>query len=325
VLAVGNPLGLESTVTQGIVSSLGRAIDIFDAKETHNYGISNFIQTDAAINPGNSGGGLFNIRGEVIGINAAIASQTGTWTGYGFAIPINMAKEVTMDLIKNGKVNRGYIGVQISAIDQTTAEAIGLDRPRGVRVDNVTKGGAGEAAGLKENDVILSVDGHPTDAANELQSLVAMHHAGDRVALHIWRDGKELDKTVTLKGRPELEAQTSSVTGGEEENGGTNQESSKSTLTLDNVGMTVRNLTSSDKEKYGVSNGIVITNVEPASEAWDRHLGTNMVITQAAHQAVKNVSDFERIVDANKGKAVGMMVTDAKGDAHFYAIMVPNE
>src|SRR5205823_57538 len=122
VLAVGNPLGLESTVTQGIISSIGRSISIFDPKETKNYSISNFIQTDAAINPGNSGGGLFNIRGEVVGINAAIQSSTGMWAGYGFAIPINMAKSVTMDLIKTGKVNRGYIGVQIRGVDQTDAQ-----------------------------------------------------------------------------------------------------------------------------------------------------------------------------------------------------------
>ena len=326
VLAVGNPLGLESTVTQGIVSSLGRSIDLFGDGKGPNYGISNFIQTDAAINPGNSGGGLFNIHGEVVGINAAIASGTGYFAGYGFAIPINMAKEVTMDLIKSGKVNRGYIGVQISPIDQTTAEALGLDRPRGVRVDNVTKGSAGELAALKPNDVILFVDGHATDQANQLQSLIAMHHAGDRVTLRIWRDGKEMDKTVTLKPRPNIEGTTESLNPSEsEENGGTTEESSKTSATLDNIGITVRNLTSSDKNKYNVSNGVMITNVQQASEAWDRGLGNNMVITQAAHQTIKNASDFEKIINNNKGKAVGMMVTDTKGDSHFFAIMVPGD
>ena len=328
VMAVGNPLGLESTVTQGIVSSLGRSINIFDAKETKNYGISNFIQTDAAINPGNSGGGLFDIRGEVVGINAAIASQTGTWMGYGFAIPINMAKEVTMDLIKSGKVNRGYIGVQIRAVDQTDAQALGLDRPHGVRVDNVQKGQAGDLAGLKENDVILSVDGHATDEANQLQSLIAMHHAGDRVALHVWRDGKEVEKSVTLKPRPDADGIASNENfhvEGNSNDHANDAELSKSTATLDNVGISVRNLTSSDKDKYSVSNGVMITNVQQASEAYDRGLGRNMVVTQAARQPIKSAGDFESIINQNKGKAVGLMVTDAKGDSHFYAIKVPND
>ena len=151
---------------------------------------------------GNSGGGLFNIKGEVIGINAMIASPNGTWTGYGFAIPINIARSVAKDLIKTGKVNRGYIGVRIRAVDQTEADAIGLDRPRGVRVDDVTKGEGGDLAGLKQRDVILSVDGHNVDEPNTLQSVIGMHHAGDKVQLRIWRDGKELEKTVTL--RPQI-------------------------------------------------------------------------------------------------------------------------
>jgi len=324
VMAVGNPLGLESTVTQGIVSSVGRAINIFDPNETKNYSISNFIQTDAAINPGNSGGGLFNIRGEVIGVNAAIQSSTGMWAGYGFAIPINLAKTVTMDLIKTGKVNRGYIGVQIRAVDQTDAQALGLDRPHGVRVDIVTKGGAGEAAGLKPNDVILSVDGHETDEANQLQSLIAMHHAGDRVTLRVWRDGKEIEKTVTLKARTDL-AENETKTSPEEKDEAPDESSTKSIAKLDNIGMTVRNITEAEKEKYNVSNGVMVTAIAPASEAADRFIPRNTVITEAGRQKVKNASDFERIINANKGKAVGMMITDSKGDSHFYAVRVPNE
>ncbi len=324
VFAVGNPMGLESTVTQGIISSLGRPVNIFDRSETNNYGISNFIQTDAAINPGNSGGGLFNIRGEVVGINAAIASQTGTWMGYGFAIPINLAKEVVTDLIKTGKVNRGYIGVTIKGVDQTEAQALGLDRPRGVRIDQVTKGGAGEAAGLRENDVILSVDGREVDESNQLQSLIAMHHAGDHVTLRIWRDGKELEKTVTLKPRPEANEVASNDTGSDEEQS-TEESASKSTATLDNIGMTVRTLTPEEKDKFHVSNGVMITDIQPASEAFDRALPRGAVVTEAAHQKVKNASDFERIVNANKGKAMGLMVTDSKGDSHFYALRVPSE
>ena len=327
VLAVGNPLGLESTVTQGIVSSLGRPLNVPEegsSPTAGGYSISNFIQTDAAINPGNSGGGLFNIKGEVIGINAAIASETGMFAGYGFAIPIDMAKEVAMDLIKTGKVNRGYIGVKIAPVDQTVAQAMGLDRPRGVRIDNVQKDGAGEAAGLKDNDVILSVDGHETDAPNELQSMIGMHHAGDHVNLHIWRDGKELDKTVTLKPRTEDLAANSSEDNSDNQSD-VQDESAKSTATLDNIGVTVRNVNSDDKDKYHVSSGVVITNVTPTSEAYDRGLVRNVVITEAAHQKVKDAGTFEKIINANAGKAVGLNVVDGNGDSHFYAIRVPQD
>jgi serine protease Do len=326
VLAVGNPMGLESTVTEGIISSTGRYVDIFDeggAKPKNNYAISNFIQTDAAINPGNSGGGLFNIRGEVVGINAAIASQTGTWMGYGFAIPINMAKSVVTDLIKTGKVNRGYIGVQIGQVDQTMADAIGLDRPRGVLVDKVIPGQAGDLAGLKSNDVILSVDGHEVEKSNELQSVIGMHHAGDKVMLHIWRDGKEFDKSVTLKPRTDTDEVASKDKGDEEEQPA--ETSTKTTATLDNIGLTVRTVTDDEKDKFGITNGVMITNEAMASESMDRGLPRGWVITEAAHHKVKSAGDFEDIINANKGKAVGLTVVDDKGDSHFFAIRVPND
>lgn len=327
VMAVGNPLNLESTVTQGIISSLGRSINLPSEGSSRggigNYSISNFIQTDAAINPGNSGGGLFDIKGRVVGINAAIASPNGTWTGYGFAIPINMVKSVATDLIKNGKVNRGYIGVTIKAVDQTDAQALGLDRPRGVRIDNVTPNGAGEAAGLRQNDVILSVDGHEVDEANQLQSTIGMHHAGDHVTLHMLRDGKEFDKSVTLKPRPDLADKEEEAA--PEEAQGQEESAGKTSATLDNIGVTVRNVAPPEKEKYHVTGGVMITNVQPASEAYDRLLPTNVVITEAGHKKIKSAGDFEKIINENKGKAVGLMVVDNKGDSHFYALRVPND
>jgi serine protease Do len=327
VLAVGNPLGLSSTVTEGIVSSLGRPLDLPEASDEKGagggYSIASFIQTDAAINPGNSGGGLFNIKGEVIGINAAIESTTGMFAGYGFAIPINMAKQVATDLIKTGKVNRGYIGVNIGNVDQTMAEALGLDRPRGVLIDHVVKGGAGEAAGLQSRDVILSVNGQETNERNQLQALIGMHRAGDRVTLRIWRDGKEIDKTVTLRPREEVAANTTDENSDEAQ--GEVQEEAKSSATLDNIGMSVRTVTADDKDKYHVSNGVVITSVTPASEAYDKGLGRDAVITEAAHQKVTDAGKFEQIIKNNEGKAIGLNVVDNKGDSHFFAIKVPSE
>lgn len=323
VLAVGNPLNLEATVTSGIISSLGRSIEIFDRRKTQQYGIANFIQTDAAINPGNSGGGLYTLDGAVIGINTAIASSTGLYAGYGFAVPINMAKTVAMDLIKTGKVNRGYIGVTIRAVDQTDAEALGLDRPRGVRIDDVTKAGAGEAAGLKENDIILTVDGREVNETQELQGLIALHHAGDNVTLKIWRDGREIEKNVKLKPRPDTAEKTDADTRNVEPEPA--EDADKESASLENIGMSVRNLTSEDKERFDVASGVFITRVTPGSEAYDRGLSRNQVITHVSRQAVKNVADFERAIESSKGKAVGLTIRTDQGASHFFSLKVPKD
>jgi serine protease Do len=344
VLAVGNPLGLESTVTKGIVSSMGRAIGIIDRSKTQ-YGIENFIQTDAAINPGNSGGGLFNIKGQVIGINSAIATRTGTFTGYGFAIPINMAKTVAMDIIKYGKVNRGYIGINIRSVDQTEAEALGLPNLTGVRVDGLVKDGAAESAGIQKNDVILSVDGKTVNTSQDLQGIIAMHHAGDQVSLKIFRDGKQIEKVVKLKARKEDE-DLSEVVKDKESDTEIEGSSKKESASLDNIGLSVRNLSATEKDKFSVKNGVMITKVDPGSIAYDRGLapyvqsGNNMtiyngnvqssgssggVITEVARQPIKTAGDFEKIVNANKGKAIGITVVDSKGDSRYFAIKIPKD
>lgn len=319
VIAVGNPLGLESTVTTGIVSSLGRSINIFDAGKTGRYGIANFIQTDAAINPGNSGGGLYDLNGAVIGINTAIASTTGVYAGYGFAVPINIAKTVAMDLIKMGKVNRGYIGVVIKTVDAEDAEALGLDRPRGVLISDINKGSAAEEAGLKMNDIILSIDGREVNESNALQGVIALHHAGDEVNVKVFRDGREIDKRLKLKPRPEEEGETASrvrTAPSEEENEG---------ASLEDIGLKVRNLNSDDKDRYEVSNGVMITSVTPGSVAYDRGLGRNLVITHVARQPVNNVNDFEKAIDASRGRSVGLTVRSDKGDSHFFSMRIPKE
>jgi serine protease Do len=322
VIAVGNPLGLESTVTTGIVSSLGRSINIFDQQKTGRYGIANFIQTDAAINPGNSGGGLFDLSGAVIGINTAIASTTGTYAGYGFAVPMNIARAVAMDLIKTGKVNRGYIGVTIKGVDAMDAEALGLDRPRGVRVDDVVKGGAGEAAGLKMNDIILSIDGREVNESNELQGMIALRHAGDEVTLKIFRDGREIEKKVRLKPREDVDetADATKSSNPEEERQGESE-----TATLEDVGLGIRNLSSQELDTYNVTAGVMITNVSPGSVAQDRGLVRNLVITKVGSQAVKNVTEFEKAIDAYRGRSVGLTVKTSKGDTHFFSLRIPRE
>jgi serine protease Do len=199
VMAIGNPLSLSSTVTAGIVSAIGRgSLGLIG----DSYGVENFIQTDAAINPGNSGGALVDLSGSVIGVNSAIAaSRTGTYIGYGFAIPINLAKSVAKDLIAHGKINRGYIGVNIKEVDQDLAKSLGLDRPRGIIVHDLVPGGAAADADIKAGDVILKIDDREVNQANELQSYVASRSAGTKVILTLFRDGKEIERTVTLKPR----------------------------------------------------------------------------------------------------------------------------
>ncbi|SHF42364.1 Do/DeqQ family serine protease [Fodinibius roseus] len=194
VLAIGNPFRLRSTVTAGIVSALSRDMRIIQDQMR----IESFIQTDAAINKGNSGGALINTSGELIGVNTAIASMSGNYQGYGFAAPSNLAMKVAEDIIEHGEVRRALLGVRISTVDAATAEELGMDSIRGVRIQDISPGGAAEKSGLMRNDVILSVDGSLVNESNELQQKIAVSIPGEVVALTIWREGEELVKRVEL-------------------------------------------------------------------------------------------------------------------------------
>lgn len=315
VLAVGNPLGLNYTVTAGIVSALGRNIGINGG----GYGIENFIQTDAAINPGNSGGALVDINGQLIGINSAIKSNNGYYEGYGFAIPVNIVKGVATDLIKNGKVSRGYIGVQIQTIDETMAKALGLDRAKGVLVQAVTKGGAGEDAGIKEGDVILSVEGKEVNAANELQMVVGSHHPGETVKLNVFRDGKTIDKEVTLKPIVEDNKPTGLNQKKEQDQGN----SGAASTSIQSLGVSVGDLTTAQKDKLGISDGVVVTSVDKYSDAFMRGLAQGMVIVEANKRKITSPED---LADAIKGKRSGdsvlLKVVTGDGQERILAVAV---
>jgi len=199
VLAVGNPLGLDFTVTAGIISAKGRGQEI-NLPNAGNFTISDFIQTDAAINPGNSGGPLINMRGEVIGLNSAIASQTGFYSGYGFAIPITLVKNVTDALIKEGRVRLPVMGVSVTRVEPEDAGINGLARVAGVKVAgfNPPDGGPAKAAGIEVGDVIITVDGKPVDRVSSLQRIVRMRRVGDRIPVEVMRFGTKKRFEVRL-------------------------------------------------------------------------------------------------------------------------------
>ncbi len=196
VLAVGNPFRLTSTVTAGIVSALGRQVNVIDQQ----LGIESFIQTDAAINPGNSGGAVVNLRGELVGIATAIATETGSYEGYGFAVPVALMERVVRDLILYGEVRRGYLGVEIGSMTAGKAEDLGLDSVRGVYLSKVFPRLAGYQGGLRVGDVLLSIGGTQMSEPNELQSAIALFSPGDEISMEVWRRSEILRFDVTLKG-----------------------------------------------------------------------------------------------------------------------------
>lgn len=202
VLAVGNPFRLRSTITAGIVSALGRDVQIINDQ----LRVESFIQTDAAINKGNSGGALVNTRGELIGINTAIASQSGAYQGYGFAVPVNLAAKVATDLMEFGEVKRALLGVQISELTYERAQELGMDTVVGVEIQSVLSDGAAAQAGIQSGDVIRSVAGKLVNEPNDLQEQVALLHPGDTLDVGIWRSERLITKSVVLKGTQQADA-----------------------------------------------------------------------------------------------------------------------
>ncbi len=315
VLAIGNPLGLNYTVTAGIVSALGRNIGINGG----GYAIENFIQTDAAINPGNSGGALVDVNGQLIGINSAIKTNTGYYQGYGFAIPVNIVKSVTQELIKSGKVVRGYIGVQIQTVDETMAKGLGLDKAKGVLVQSVQKGGGGDEAGLQAGDVILSVDGKEVNASNELQVIINSKRPGDIAKLNVFRDDKTIEKDVTLKPKAEEEKQTSLNNNKQDE--GSNKGISSTTVKA--LGITVQDAPGSLKEKLNISGGVVVTSVEKMSESFLRGLQEGTVIVEANKKKINNVNDLtDALSSKNTGDPILLKVMDKSGQERIIAVKV---
>ncbi len=294
VLAIGSPLELNFTVTAGIVSALGRDINIIQDRQ--GLSIENFIQTDAAINPGNSGGALINIRGEVIGVNSAIATPTGTYIGYGFAIPVNLAKTVVDDFIKYGEVRRGYIGVSIRPMTPVIAKGVGLEKPRGVFVNDVLKGQAADKAGIKAGDVILEVNGVVMNQPNQVQAKIGSYDPGDKVDVLIWRDGKQKTYQLVLQSR---EGDAAPVAGKRE------QKESK----IENLGMRVKDLTASELKNLDLESGVLLQSIQNNSPAYKEGLRGGDVIYKIDGKAVESVSMFTKYLDSlNVGDIVKIQI-----------------
>jgi Do/DeqQ family serine protease len=285
VLAVGNPLGVGETVTEGIISAKGRATGTGDGS------FQDFLQTDAPINRGNSGGALVNTRGELVGINSQILSPNGGNIGIGFAIPSNMAKTVMTQLIGKGKVQRGLMGVGIQQVTSDLAASMGLKDVRGILIDSVAAGGPAERAGLKVGDVILKLNGKDVSETNELRNEIAAMPPGTEVTLTIARDGRQQDVRVRLG---ELNAQTA----GNAQGGGGAPNSSQ-------LGITVVPVTPDLARQLGLrpgTQGLVIEQLDPAGPAARAGLQAGDLIEQVNRQAVRNPDDMRRALQASNGR-----------------------
>lgn len=287
VMAVGSPLNFSSTITAGIISALGRNIRIIDSE----YSVENFIQTDAVINPGNSGGALINLNGEVIGVNTAIATRTGLYQGYGFAIPINLAIKIVNDILTFGEVRRGLLGVSITDVNSRVAKGVGLSRPRGVFVQSVQPGRAAEQAGLQAGDVILTVDGNEVVSVNDLQIKIASKRPGQMVNLKVWRNRKELDFQVKLGQAPVQQVAS-------------NDNNQKKKL-YKNLGMEIRDLTSAEQKAFDLEIGVYVDNVRSGSPANKGGVFPGYVIHQLNGEQVKGKKDFEaKLQKIKRGEVV---------------------
>ncbi|SRR5713226_891686 len=297
VMAIGNPFGLDSTITAGIVSAKGRHIGAGPYDD--------FIQTDASINPGNSGGPLINLHGEVVGINSAIFSRSGGNIGIGFAIPINLVKELLPQLKGKGKITRGYLGVLIQKVTPDIAESLGLEKVRGALVANVSKDGPADRAGIKVGDVIVEFDGKEIKDSNELPIIVARTAVNKQVRLKVVRDKKQVTLTVAVGELKDEEVVASTEEKGE-------------------LGLAVQTVTPEMAESLGLerAQGVVITSVAAGGPADEAGLRRGDVILEIDRKPVRNLADYRKAMGETK-KGKGMLFLVRRGDNTLFLALKP--
>lgn len=311
VLAIGNPFQLRSTVTAGIVSALSRSVQIADDNNSQ-LRIESFIQTDAAINKGNSGGALVNTSGELIGINTAIATQSGNYQGYGFAVPSNLVGKVMRDLIEYGEVHRALLGVNISSINYERALDLGLQEINGVEIIGLTENGAAEESDLHLNDVILAVNEEPVNEPNELQEQIAMRNPGDTVRLKIWRNGSVIERNVELH-RADINARLESA---ENRRAPENEYQRGLAFGSFSLGFKVMALSKpGNRERFD----LIISEIFSSSEAGRQGLKEGYIIREVNGEPVESLEELEnQIARVERGDTIMMKVETPEGIIGFY-------
>lgn len=283
VLAVGNPFNLNSTVTAGIVSAKARNINILGNRSS----VDSFIQTDAVINRGNSGGALVNTAGELIGINAAIASRTGVYEGYSFAIPANIVKKVTDDIIRFGEPQRAFLGVEIREMDEDLAKKVGEEEIKGVYIARVLENGGAAEAGINAEDVILEINNRSVNTLSQLLEAVGQYRPGDKVNVLTLRKGKKVNKEVTLRNQE----------------GTTEVRKKEDSFYNETLGVTLARLSAEDRQKHNISNGLKV--IEVKDGVLNRGgISKGFIILSINNQRVDNKSEIERALNSSRSRAI---------------------
>lgn len=306
VLAIGSPFGLDYSVSAGIVSAKGRSLP---TERNENY--VPFIQTDVAINPGNSGGPLFNLEGEVVGVNSQIFTRSGGSIGLSFAVPASVARNVVDQLKENGKVTRGWLGVTIQDVDKNLAESFGLKRPGGALVVDVSPDGPAAKAGLQSGDIIVSFDGKDVPTSSSLPHIVGLVTPGSEVTVELVRNKKSLTRKVKVGG---LDADESfSLSAGKEQGGSGGR-----------LGMEVETLAPEALERYGINGGVAVRSVAPGSVAAAAGIRAGDVITLVDTTPVKTVESFTKAIDALKGGSSVPLRLIRQGSPLFIGLKLPD-
>ena len=304
VMAVGNPFNLNSTVTAGIVSAKGRNINIIDDKSA----IEAFIQTDAAINPGNSGGALVNLNGELIGINTAIASPTGSYTGYGFAIPANIVSKVVEDFMKYGMVQRAYLGIMIRDIDGTLTKDKHLKVSEGAFVDSITDKSAAGQAGIQAGDVVVSVNDVSILKSADLLEQIGSHRPGDQVSVKVNRNGKEMSYDVTLANQKGMRKLTDAR----------NQD------ILDILGASCETIDKETADQLGIEGGVVVKELNGGILAEQTDIKEGFIITGINKEKISSVDDLRKVLKHQKVGILMEGIYENYPGVLFYAFGLPD-